>query len=53
MLAARAARPEIKILIGGPLLDKVPGVWQQLGADGGAATVDQALSKAADLVGIE
>ena len=49
--AARRVKPEIKILVGGSLLEKVPGVWRQVGADGGAATVEEALPAAAELVG--
>jgi methanogenic corrinoid protein MtbC1 len=49
--AVRFVRPDVKILVGGPLLDKVPGVWREVDADAGAANVEQALARAAELVG--
>lgn len=50
--AARAVRPEIKVLLGGPLLETVPDVWRRAGADGGAVTAEGALNTAAELVGV-
>ncbi len=50
--AVRFVKPEVKILVGGPLLGEVPGVWREVGADAGAATADQALIAAAELVGV-
>lgn len=44
-----AGRP-VKVLVGGSACDAAPGIWRRLGADGYAATVDEALESGARLV---
>ena len=46
---ARAAKPEVKILVGGGVFFLAPGLWRHLGADAGAASLDEAVAVAARL----
>lgn len=48
--AVRAARPGAQIMVGGLAFDTVPDLWQTVGADGYAATPDDALAFGAGLV---
>lgn len=49
---ARAVETDVKILVGGPLLEMAPELWRRVGGDGGASDVREALGTAARLVGI-
>ena len=47
--AARAARPGLKVLVGGRAIAPAPNLWQKLGADGSANSPAEALEVAARL----
>ncbi len=44
---------EVKVLVGGIAFAEAPELWQQLGADGYAATAAEAVALAANLVGLK
>jgi methanogenic corrinoid protein MtbC1 len=50
---ARARRPGIKVLVGGRVLERLPGVCQRIGADACVATPAEALEVAARLVAVD
>jgi len=47
--AARAAKPGIKILVGGGVLLPAPELWRRLGADAGTVSLEKAVDVAAGL----
>ncbi len=49
----REAVPNVKILLGGQAFTDAPDVWREVGADGVAMRADEAVEKAARLVGLE
>lgn len=49
--AVRAGTDQpVKVLVGGSAFDAAPGIWRRLGADGYAATIDEALDLGTRLV---
>jgi len=50
IVAVRGKRPSTKILVGGLAFDNVKDLWKTVGADGYAATPDDALAAGASLV---
>ncbi len=48
---ARALRPGIKVVVGGRVLERLPGICRRIGADACVATPAEALEVAARLVG--
>lgn len=49
---ARRQRPGIKVLVGGRVVARSPGVCERLGADACAASADEAIALGAQLVGL-
>ena len=47
--AARAAKPGLRILVGGAVLLHAPGIWKKIDADAGAADIEKAVAAAAKL----
>ena len=50
-IRSRCERP-VRVLVGGGAFDELPDLWQKIGADGYAPTIDGALSVGARLVGL-
>jgi len=42
---------EVKIIVGGPVFERVPDLWRRVGADGYSATVEEAEPLATRLTG--
>lgn len=45
----RDAKPDVKILLGGRIIDRIPGLWQRLGGDAAAGSPAETVEAAARL----